>query len=55
MAVAEPRDVTREAMAERHNVPSVNVFKDWKELAQKDRLADAVVRILSCMIMYWNM
>lgn len=43
VAVAEPVDVRRERLKEEHSIPEENCFADWKELAGKERLADAVV------------
>ncbi|TET10743.1 MAG: Gfo/Idh/MocA family oxidoreductase [Candidatus Thorarchaeota archaeon] len=43
VGVAEPRDFYRERMVEDHNIPEKNVFTDWKDLAKKDKFADAVI------------
>ncbi|HOX36745.1 MAG TPA: Gfo/Idh/MocA family oxidoreductase [Candidatus Brocadiia bacterium] len=43
VAVAEPRDYYRENLAKIHGIPRENVFKDWRELAARERLADAVI------------
>jgi predicted dehydrogenase len=43
VAIAEPRDYTRTMMAEKYKLPTDRVFKDWKELASLERIADAVV------------
>ena len=43
VGVAEPRDGWRERMAEAHGVPPANVTRDWRELASRAKLADAVV------------
>jgi predicted dehydrogenase len=43
VGVAEPRDAWRERMAEAHAVPPANVTRDWRELASRVKLADAVV------------
>lgn len=43
VAVADPNVVRRDRIAAAHDVPGENVFSDWKELAERDRLADAVV------------
>jgi len=43
VAVAEPRDFFRKRAAEEFGIAPENVFKDWKELAKRPRLADAVV------------
>ena len=43
VGVAEPRDGWRERMVEAHGVPPANVTRDWRELASRAKLADAVV------------
>lgn len=43
VGVAEPRDFYREKMAKEHNIPEENVFTNWKDLAKKDKFADAVI------------
>ncbi|MBN2047125.1 MAG: Gfo/Idh/MocA family oxidoreductase [Anaerolineaceae bacterium] len=43
VGVAEPRDYYREKMAVEHHIPAENVYADWKELAARDRFADAVI------------
>jgi len=43
VAVAEPRDFYRDQMVAQHNIPAANVFRDWKEAAQRDKFADAVI------------
>lgn len=43
VAVAEPRTFQREQMQSLYGLPAENVFSDWRELAQKPRLADAAV------------
>ena len=43
VAVAEPRDVRRERFAARHGVPGGSTFTGWGELADRGRLADAVL------------
>jgi len=43
VAVAEPRDAYRERMASGHGIPVANVFRDWREVIARPRLADAVV------------
>ena len=43
VAVAEPRDHYREKMAQMHGIAAENVFSDWKQLAEKSKLADAVI------------
>ena len=43
VGVAEPRDFYRSRVAETHGIPPENVFTDWKDMAARDRFADAVV------------
>lgn len=43
VGVAEPNEFRRKRLAEDHNIPSDNVFTDWKELAGRDKFADAVI------------
>ncbi len=43
VAVAEPRDHYREALAKEHGIPRQNVFESWDEMAARPRLADAVI------------
>ena len=43
VGVAEPRDPYRERLEQAHDIPEKNVASDWKELAGRDRFADAVV------------
>ena len=43
VGVAEPRDFQRKRLADTYNVPSENVFKDWEEMAARDKFADAVI------------
>lgn len=43
VAVADPRKGHRDALADRHGVPAAGVFTSWQELAERPRLADAVV------------
>ncbi|GAB3976411.1 Gfo/Idh/MocA family oxidoreductase [Actinoallomurus acanthiterrae] len=43
VAVAEPRDAAREAFADRHALDSELVFDTWQELAERGRVADAVL------------
>ena len=42
VAVAEPRQEYREALASQHKLMSNQVFSDWRDLLQQRRLADAV-------------
>ena len=41
--VAEPREWNRNRLVETHAIPAENVFSDWRELAARPRLADAVI------------
>jgi predicted dehydrogenase len=43
VGVAEPRDFYREKMAKEHNIPDENIFKDWKDLAKKEKFADIAI------------
>ncbi|ORY03777.1 oxidoreductase domain protein [Basidiobolus meristosporus CBS 931.73] len=43
VAVAEPKDIRRNFMATKYNISPENVFSDWKELAERPRLSNAVV------------
>jgi predicted dehydrogenase len=43
VGVAEPRDFYRERMVEEHDIPEENTFTDWKDMAKKDKFADAVI------------
>ncbi len=43
VAVAEPNPVRRGRILAQHDVPPENVFSDWKDLAGRERLADAVL------------
>jgi predicted dehydrogenase len=43
VGVAEPRDHYRDTMAKDHAIPSSAVFKDWRDAAARERLADAVL------------
>jgi predicted dehydrogenase len=43
VAVAEPLAVRREAFARTHDLPAGAVFDDWRALAERPRLADAVI------------
>jgi predicted dehydrogenase len=43
IGVAEPRDFYREKMANDYNIPEENVFTDWKDMAKKNKFADAVI------------
>jgi predicted dehydrogenase len=43
VAVADPRPAYREALADRNGVPAADRLTDWRDLAARPRLADAVV------------
>ncbi|ORX94572.1 NAD(P)-binding protein [Basidiobolus meristosporus CBS 931.73] len=43
VAVAEPKNIRRNNMAEKYNIPSKYVFSDWRELTKRPRISDAVV------------
>ena len=43
VAVAEPREAYRSSLVEAHDIPSRNVFHDWRDVADRPRLADAVI------------
>ncbi len=43
VGVAEPRTFHRDRMSNRYGIPATNVFTDWREMARRDRFADAVV------------
>ena len=43
VAVAEPRVHPRAQIADAHDLPDTQVFSDWRALAQRERLADAVL------------
>ena len=43
VAVADPRNEYRDALADRHGVPAAGRFPSWQALAERPRLADAVV------------
>lgn len=43
VAVAEPRDFWRNRIVSQHGVSAEHVFTDWRQVASKPRLADAVI------------
>jgi len=43
VGVAEPRDHYRNEMVGKYNIPSENVFKDWKDMAAREKFADGVI------------
>ncbi|MFE9459534.1 Gfo/Idh/MocA family protein [Streptomyces californicus] len=43
VAVAEPDEERRTRFAAEHGIPAENVFADWRELLDRDRLADGAI------------
>jgi predicted dehydrogenase len=43
VGVAEPNDFNRNWMVEMHHLPQGCVFRDWREMAQQPKMADAVI------------
>ncbi len=43
VGAAEPRDYYRERMAASHAIASSSIFRDWREMAGRPRMADAVI------------
>ena len=43
VAVAEPIDARREYIAEKHHIPADRVFRDWRELMELPKIADACI------------
>jgi predicted dehydrogenase len=43
VAVADPRTDRRDALADRHSVPLGRRFDDWRDFAERPRMADAVL------------
>ena len=43
VGVAEPRDHYRTTMAAEHGIDDANVFTDWKDMAAREKFADAVL------------
>ncbi len=43
VAVAEPNEKRRQAVVERHHLRENQVFLDWRELLNQEKLADAVI------------
>lgn len=52
VAVAEPHDGRRERFRRVFEIPPENAFKDWRELLDRPRLADAVINALPCRMHY---
>jgi predicted dehydrogenase len=43
VGTAEPREWNRQVMAETYDLPAEAVFTDWRDLASRPRMADAVI------------
>lgn len=43
VGVAEPREYQRQLLEQEHDVPPDRVFSDWRDAAEAERLADAVI------------
>ena len=43
VGVAEPRAYYREDMAKHHHIAAENAVGDWRELAEREKFADAVI------------
>jgi predicted dehydrogenase len=43
VGISEPRDFYRNRMAEQHNIPSENVYTDWREMLKRKKFADAAI------------
>lgn len=43
VGVAEPLEYNRQKMVDLHDLPNENVFTDWREIAARPRMADAVI------------
>lgn len=43
VAVAEPRDFFRNRIGDEHNIPESRRFRDWRELLNMPKIADAVI------------
>ncbi|XP_063396328.1 putative oxidoreductase YteT isoform X1 [Mytilus trossulus] len=43
IGVAEPRDDFRNKFVDKYKIPTENIFKDWKDAAQKEKIADCVI------------
>jgi predicted dehydrogenase len=43
VGVAEPRDPARLRLVTDHDIPPENIYTDWREVANRERFADAVV------------
>lgn len=52
VAVAEADDARRERFAQVFSIPRENAFRDWRDLFERPKLADAVVNALPCRMHY---
>jgi len=52
VAVVDLDDERRERFAKSFNIPRANVMSDWRELAVRPQLADAVLNALPCRLHY---
>lgn len=43
VGVAEPREYFRLQLARTHDIPRENIFTDWRDLARREKFADAVI------------
>jgi len=43
VGVAEPRDYYRNYLAKTYDIPAKNLFTDWKDMAVREKFADAVI------------
>lgn len=48
VAVAEPSDARRKRFVDIFDIPRENAFRDWRELLERPRLADAIINALPC-------
>ncbi len=51
-AVAEPHDGRREQFIQSFGIRRENAFRDWRELVQAPRMADAILNALPCRMHY---
>lgn len=52
VAVAEPHEGRRERFIRNYGIPRNQAFADWRELAERPALADAVINTLPCRMHY---
>ena len=43
VGVAEPRDFYRNRLVEKHGIPEGDTFSDWRQAAEREKFADAVI------------